>query len=52
MDYANMYSVSQQTTTSGHPWKLYSNYCRVNLRKHCFCKRALAFSSPELSRNY
>jgi len=37
-----MFSVAQHNTTRGHLWKLYSNYCRFNLRKRYYSERVLA----------
>ena len=55
MDYTNrpMFPVAQYTTTAArtrHPWKLYSNYCRTDLRVNTTF--VIVFCSLELLRNY
>jgi len=34
--------IGTDSGTSGHDLKLYTNYCRVNVRKHFFCSRIIA----------
>ena len=55
MEYSDIFSVKSYTTTRGHPWKLYSNYCRNHLRKHFFVNvfwlRGTTQKSPIRHRN-
>ena len=43
VDSESLFSVIETDNgTRGHDLKLYTNYCRVNVRKHFFCSRIIA----------